>query len=51
MAIEKGSTKAMFNLAIIFDSEEKNIVEAKKWYLLAAEIGDTDVMFNLALLY
>ena len=41
----------MNNLAGLYQFEEKNIPEAKKWLLRAAEKDLTNSMFNLAVLY
>jgi len=50
LAIEKGVTDALLNLAVLYDKQEKYF-EAEKYYLLAIKKGDVDAMFNLALIY
>lgn len=50
LAIEKGDTNSICNLAILFD-DQKKYLEAVKYYLLAIENNNVDAMFNLALLY
>ena len=39
MDAENGNASAMYNLAVLYMHKEKNIVEAKKWYEMAAENG------------
>ncbi len=51
IAIEKGNSVAMSNLALLYKNEKKDIDKAEKYYLMAIEKGNSDSMFNLALLY
>ena len=32
MAGENGHINAMYNMGLLYEDKEKNIVEAKKWY-------------------
>ena len=41
----------MYNLAILYKNEEKNIPEAKKWFLLTAEKGHIKAMYQLGNIY
>ncbi len=50
LAIEKGHVGTVFNLALLYDNQEKH-KDAEKYYLLAIEKGDVNALFNLALLY
>jgi TPR repeat protein len=51
MAVERESVNAMFNLALFYYENDKNLELAEKYYLMAIEKGDTDAMSNLAYLY
>jgi TPR repeat protein/DNA-binding transcriptional ArsR family regulator len=51
MAVEKGHTDAMNNLALLYHSEYKDYQNAEKYYRMAVAKGDTKAMYNLALLY
>jgi len=51
MAMEKGDVDAMNNLAVLYETEKKDIDNADKYYRMASEKGDVDAMLNLALLY
>ena len=48
MAIEKGNSNAMNNLAFYYEDIENNYDEMKKYYLMAIEKGNYDAMNNLA---
>lgn len=50
LAIEKGDTNSICNLAILFHTQEK-YSEAEKYYLLAIKNKNINAMYNLALLY
>jgi TPR repeat protein len=50
MAVEKGHTGAMVNLANLY-AIEKDFDQAEKYYKMAIEKGDFHAMDNLALLY
>ena len=49
-AIEKGNSRAMFNLALLYESQGKYGL-AEKYYLQAIKNGNIDAMVNVALLY
>jgi TPR repeat protein len=51
MAIEKGNTKAMHNLALLYETEFKDFEKAEQYYKMAIEKGDASAIFNLANLY
>ena len=51
LAIEKGSTSAMYNLALLYHENKHEIELAEKYYLMALENGDIFAMNNLAVLY
>ena len=51
MAIEKGHSHAMYNMAIYYDEIEKDYDQMKKYYLMAIEKGDSDAMNNLGFYY
>lgn len=50
LAIEKGDTGALFNLANLYREQEK-LQEAENYYLLAIEKGNIRALFNLALMF
>jgi len=50
LAIEKGHTKAMYNLGLLY-TNQRNFSEAEHYYKLAIEKGHTKAMFNLGLMY
>ncbi|MDP8220482.1 MAG: hypothetical protein P9X26_03995 [Candidatus Stygibacter frigidus] len=50
-AVKKNSTVAMYNIALIYETEYKNFSEAEKYYLMAVEKEDAGAMYNLACLY
>ncbi len=49
--MEKGDAGAMYNLALMFQTEFKDFKQAEKFYRLAVEKGHAGAMNNLALLY
>lgn len=50
MAVDKGNTYSMYNLALHYYRQEKyDLVE--KYYLMAIEGGDVNSMYNVAMLY
>ena len=51
MAVEKGDSRAMNNLAVLYKEEYKDIENTKRYYEMAVEKGHSGAMFNLALLY
>jgi hypothetical protein len=51
MAIEKGSSTSMFNLALLYEKETKDYSKAEKYYLMAIEKGYSKALNNLAHLY
>ncbi|MBK9732803.1 MAG: sel1 repeat family protein [Chitinophagaceae bacterium] len=51
MAIEKGDSGAMFNLAILYQTEFKDFISAERYYLMAIDKEHSGAMFNLAILY
>ena len=51
MAIDKGESKAMYNLGYYYEDVEKDYVEMKKYYLMAIDKGNSDAMINLGNYY
>ncbi|MFA6412722.1 MAG: tetratricopeptide repeat protein [Syntrophales bacterium] len=51
MAIDKGDSEAMFNLALLYETEFKDFEKAEAYYKMAIDKGESGAMFNLALLY
>ncbi|PXY42309.1 hypothetical protein DMB65_03515 [Flavobacterium cheongpyeongense] len=50
LAIEKGDSRAIYNLAILLH-DQKKYTEAEKYYLLGIEKNSFESMYNLGLLY
>ena len=50
MAIEKGNSKAMYNLAIYYKGIEKNYEKTKEYYLMAIQKGNTFAMNNIKII-
>jgi len=50
-AVEKGHAGAMYNLALMFETEFKDFKQAEKYYRLAVEKGHAGAMYNLALMF
>lgn len=50
-AVEDNETAAIYTLALLYQTEIKDIAKAEKYYSMAVEKGNTDAMHNLAWLY
>ncbi|MGD9157708.1 MAG: tetratricopeptide repeat protein [Desulfobacteraceae bacterium] len=50
-AIDKDYTGAMYNLALLYQTEFKDLKKAEKYYLMAIDKDHAGAMLNLALLY
>jgi len=50
-AVEKDHAGAMYNLAVLYQTEFKDYKKAEKYYLKAVENNHADAMNNLAVLY
>ena len=50
-AVEKGHSRAMFNLGLYYEEIEKNPSKMKKYYGLAIKKGHSGAMFNLGVYY
>ncbi len=51
LAVEEENADAMFSLALLYETEFKDIDRAEKYYLMAIEKEHANAMFNLASLY
>ena len=49
--IKYGDAEAMFNLALLYNTEFKDSAKAEQYYKMAIEKGYAGAMFNLAMLY
>ena len=50
-AVDKDHAGAMYNLAVLYETEFKDIKKAEKYYLKAVDKDHADAMYNLAVLY
>jgi tetratricopeptide (TPR) repeat protein len=51
MAVKKEHAGAMYNLALLYQAEMKDLKRAEKYYLMAVEKEHAKAMYNLAWLY
>lgn len=51
MSVDKGDADAMYNLALLYETEYKDYKQAEEYYRMAVDKGHVEAMNNLGVLY